>query len=103
MHVFLGITGASGAPYAARLLEALASADCEIGVCASSAGIEVLGTELFGEPTLPGDEPLPRARLLPRRRNGREPRGLRGRARSRSTRARSRPHAALGSDDVTVE
>ena len=42
MHVFLGITGASGAPYAARLLEALAAADCEIGVCASRAGIEVL-------------------------------------------------------------
>jgi 4-hydroxy-3-polyprenylbenzoate decarboxylase len=62
MHVFLGITGASGAPYAARLLEALAAADCEIGVCASSAGIEVLGTELFGEPRLPRDETL--ARLL---------------------------------------
>ena len=42
MHVFLGITGASGARYAARLLEALAAADCEIGVCASRAGIEVL-------------------------------------------------------------
>src|SRR6266568_1706284 len=62
MHVFLGITGASGAPYAARLLEALAAADCEIGVCASRAGIEVLGTELFGDPTLPRDEAL--ARLL---------------------------------------
>jgi 4-hydroxy-3-polyprenylbenzoate decarboxylase len=62
MHVFLGITGASGAPYTARLLEALAAADCEIGVCASSAGIEVLGTELFGDPTLPRDETL--ARLL---------------------------------------
>ena len=42
MRVFLGITGASGAPYAARLLEALAAAECEVGVCASSAGIEVL-------------------------------------------------------------
>jgi 4-hydroxy-3-polyprenylbenzoate decarboxylase len=62
VHVFLGITGASGAPYAARLLEALATADCEIGVCASSAGIEVLGTELFGDPDLPRDETL--ARLL---------------------------------------
>src|SRR5256714_6645890 len=62
MHVFLGITGASGAAYAARLLEALAAADCEIGVCASGAGIEVLGTELFGDPTLPRDETL--ARLL---------------------------------------
>ena len=62
MHVFLGITGASGAPYAARLLEALAAADCEIGICASRAGIEVLGTELFGDATLPRDETL--ARLL---------------------------------------
>ena len=41
MRVFLGITGASGAPYAARLLEALAGAGCEIGLCASRAGIEV--------------------------------------------------------------
>ena len=31
MRVFLGITGASGAPYAARLLEALAGAGCEVG------------------------------------------------------------------------
>ncbi|HUJ56046.1 MAG TPA: UbiX family flavin prenyltransferase [Gaiellaceae bacterium] len=62
MHVFLGITGASGAPYAARLLEALAAADTELGVCASRAGIEVLATELYGDPTLPRDETL--ARLL---------------------------------------
>jgi 4-hydroxy-3-polyprenylbenzoate decarboxylase len=64
MHVFLGITGASGAPYAARLLEALAEQDCEIGVCASSAGIEVLATELYGNPRLSRDETL--ARLLER-------------------------------------
>ncbi len=64
MRVFLGITGASGAPYAARLLEALAAAGCEIGVCASRAGIEVLATELYGDPTLPRDETL--ARLLER-------------------------------------
>jgi 4-hydroxy-3-polyprenylbenzoate decarboxylase len=62
MHVFLGITGASGAPYAARLLDALAAADCEIGVCASSAGIEVLATELYENPRLSRDETL--ARLL---------------------------------------
>src|SRR5437763_8949334 len=62
MHVFLGITGASGGAYTARLLEALAAAGCEIGICASRAGIEVLGTELFGDPTLPRDETL--ARLL---------------------------------------
>ena len=60
MRVFLGITGASGAPYAARLLEGLAAADCEIGVCASSAGIEVLATELYGDSTLPRDEVLAR-------------------------------------------
>jgi 4-hydroxy-3-polyprenylbenzoate decarboxylase len=62
MHVFLGITGASGAPYAARLLEALTAADCEIGVCASSAGVEVLATELYGNAKLSRDETL--ARLL---------------------------------------
>jgi 4-hydroxy-3-polyprenylbenzoate decarboxylase len=62
MNIFLGITGASGAPYAARLLEALAAADCEIGVCASGAGVEVLATELYGNPKLSRDETL--ARLL---------------------------------------
>jgi 4-hydroxy-3-polyprenylbenzoate decarboxylase len=60
MHVFLGITGASGAPYAARLLEALSAADCEIGVCASSAAVEVLATELYGNPRLSRDETLTR-------------------------------------------
>jgi len=62
MHVFLGITGASGAPYAARLLEALAAADCEIGVSASSAAVEVIATELYGNSRLSRDETL--ARLL---------------------------------------
>ena len=64
MHVFLGITGASGAPYAVRLVEALAAADCELGICASRAGIEVLATELYADPDLPRDEVL--ARLLER-------------------------------------
>ena len=52
MNVFLGITGASGAPYAARLLEALTAAGCEVGVSASAAGVEVLATELYEEPSL---------------------------------------------------
>jgi 4-hydroxy-3-polyprenylbenzoate decarboxylase len=56
MRVFLGITGASGAPYAARLLRALADAGCEIGVCISRSGYEVLATELYGDPSLPRDE-----------------------------------------------
>ncbi len=49
MNIFLGITGASGAPYAARLLESLVGAGCQVGVSASSAGVEVLATELYGE------------------------------------------------------
>jgi flavin prenyltransferase len=60
VKLFLGITGGSGAPYAARLLEALAAADCEIGVCASDAGVQVLATELYGDPSLPRDETLTR-------------------------------------------
>ena len=60
MRVFLGITGASGAPYAARLLEALGAAGCEVGVCTSRAGIEVLATELYRNPHLSSDETLAR-------------------------------------------
>ena len=60
MRVFLGITGASGAPYTARLVEVLAAADCEVGVCASAAGIEVLATELYGQARLSRDETLAR-------------------------------------------
>ena len=60
MNVFLGITGASGAPYAARLLDALLAAEVEVGLSASAAGIEVLATELYGNPDLPADEVLTR-------------------------------------------
>jgi 4-hydroxy-3-polyprenylbenzoate decarboxylase len=56
LHVFLGITGASGARYSARLLEALAGADCEVGVCVSGAAVEVLATELYGDARLSRDE-----------------------------------------------
>ena len=49
MKVFLGITGASGAPYAKGIPDGLVSAGAEVGVCASSAGIEVLATELYGD------------------------------------------------------
>src|SRR5436190_793026 len=68
VHVFLGITGASGAPYAARLLQALTEAECEIGVCASAAAIEVLATELYGDARLSRDETL--ARFLEHARGG---------------------------------
>ncbi len=60
MRVFLGVTGASGAPYAERLLRVLAAADCEIGLTASGSGIEVLATELYGDPSLPREEVLER-------------------------------------------
>jgi flavin prenyltransferase len=60
VRVFLGITGGSGAPYAARLLRALVESDCEVGVCASGAGIQVLATELYGDARLPRDEVLAR-------------------------------------------
>ncbi len=56
MRVFLGITGASGAPYAARLLQGLVAARCEVGVCISNAGYEVLATELYGDAFLPAEE-----------------------------------------------
>jgi 4-hydroxy-3-polyprenylbenzoate decarboxylase len=60
VRVFLGITGASGAPYAARILEGLARADCDVGVSASEAGVQVIATELYGDPSLPRDEVLAR-------------------------------------------
>lgn len=56
MRIFLGITGASGAPYAARLVEALVEADAELGICISRAGYEVLATELYRDVSLPQDE-----------------------------------------------
>ena len=56
----MGITGASGAPYAKRLLDVLVDADCEVGVCASRAGVEVLATELYGDAGLPRGEVLDR-------------------------------------------
>src|ERR687886_1713654 len=68
MRVFLGITGASGAPYAARIVETLAAGDVELGISASSAGIEVLATELYGNPRLSRDETL--TRLLERAHGG---------------------------------
>jgi flavin prenyltransferase len=60
VRVFVGITGASGAPYARRLVEALAGAGCEVGLCASDAAIEVLAVELYGDDRLSRDEVLAR-------------------------------------------
>ncbi len=45
---FVGITGASGAPYAARLIEALAENDVFVEICASEMGEKVLAYEMGG-------------------------------------------------------
>jgi flavin prenyltransferase len=60
MNVFVGITGASGAPYAARLLAALSAASVEVGVCISESGFQVLGTELYRDEGLGRDAILER-------------------------------------------
>jgi 4-hydroxy-3-polyprenylbenzoate decarboxylase len=60
VRIFLGITGASGAPYALRLLRELSAARCEVGVCASRSGVEVLATELYGDPGLGRERVLAR-------------------------------------------
>jgi len=51
--VFVGVTGASGAPYAVRLLAALHALGCPLQVCVSEAGRLVVAHELG----LPGDDP----------------------------------------------
>ena len=44
--VFVGVTGASGAPYALRLVQALAAAGCRLQLCISDAGVLVVRHEL---------------------------------------------------------
>jgi 4-hydroxy-3-polyprenylbenzoate decarboxylase len=48
---FVGITGASGAPYAVRLVEILAENDVFVEVCASKMGEKVLAYEMAGMST----------------------------------------------------
>jgi 4-hydroxy-3-polyprenylbenzoate decarboxylase len=52
MRFFVGITGASGAPYAARLLQGLAAAGAEVGVCASASAGEVIAYEVYRDRAL---------------------------------------------------
>ena len=60
MNVFLGITGASGAPYAARLLSALSEAGVQVGLCISESGYQVISTELYRDDTLTREQILDR-------------------------------------------
>lgn len=45
-RVFVGVSGASGAPYAVRLVQSLAAAGCELQVSISESGVLVLRHEL---------------------------------------------------------
>jgi flavin prenyltransferase len=45
----LGLTGASGAPYAARVLRSLSEAGVDVGVVASRAGRQVIALECYGD------------------------------------------------------
>lgn len=60
MDVFVGITGASGAPYARRLVQVLHQAGHKIGVCFSSASVQVSGQELYGDLRMDHDEVIDR-------------------------------------------
>ena len=56
----LGLTGASGAPYAARVLRALADAGARVGVVASRAGRQVIALECYGDRDMDPDGALER-------------------------------------------
>jgi len=60
VRFFLGITGASGAPYAARVLAGLTAAGAEVGVCASRAAGEVIAYELYRDRSLAPAEAVKR-------------------------------------------
>ena len=60
MDVFVGITGASGAPYARRLVQALVTDGHTVGACFSSASTQVSGQELYGDLRMPREEVVER-------------------------------------------
>ncbi|MCW2962592.1 MAG: aromatic acid decarboxylase [Thermoleophilia bacterium] len=60
MDVFVGITGASGAPYARRLVQALVAGGHTVGAAFSSAAPQVTGQELYGDLRMPRDEVIER-------------------------------------------
>src|SRR6478672_752115 len=56
----LGLTGASGAPYAARVLRALVASGADVGVVVSRAGAQVIALELYGDRDLNPDGAIER-------------------------------------------
>jgi flavin prenyltransferase len=57
MRVFLGVTGASGAIYAGHALRALTGSGCDVGLCVSDAGAQVISHELLEAGPRPPDDP----------------------------------------------
>ena len=57
MRVFLGITGASGAIYGGRALNALTAAGCDVGLCISDSGAHVISHEILEAGPRPPDDP----------------------------------------------
>jgi len=60
MEFFVGITGASGAPYARRLVSALVGGGHTVGVSFSGSGAQVVGHELYGNLRMDRDEAIER-------------------------------------------
>jgi 4-hydroxy-3-polyprenylbenzoate decarboxylase len=60
VEVFVGITGASGSPYARRVVQALIADGHTVGVSFSGSGLTVTGQELYGDLQMPKDEVLSR-------------------------------------------
>ena len=58
MQIFVGITGASGHPYARQLVRVLHAAGHDVGVCFSSAALQVTGQELYGDLHMPPGDVL---------------------------------------------
>lgn len=60
MDIFVGITGASGAPYARRLVQALLAGGHTVGACFSGAAPQVTGQELYGDLRMPREQIIER-------------------------------------------
>jgi len=60
MDIFVGITGASGAPYARRLVQSLLAGGHTVGACFSGAAAQVSGQELYGDLRMPREQVVER-------------------------------------------
>lgn len=60
MDIFVGITGASGAPYARRLVQALVAGGHTVGVTFSGSGSQVVAHELYGDLRMPREQAIER-------------------------------------------